>query len=140
MTTDVVVEDWLWDDDSPEEPEELELSYEERMLRRRAMFAFFGSIVGLIVLAVIAVVSYRIINQHPVKDLPAACVKGRIAQCPDRPGGGTRGGSTRSTLPGGFDPTTGDSKGDGVDGPKLTKKQAEARIQKCIQGQVEFCG
>jgi hypothetical protein len=140
MTTDVVVEDWLWDDDAPEEPEEVELSYEERMLRRRAMWVFFGSIVGIIVIAVIGFVSFRIINQQPVKDLPAACVNGRIAQCPDRTGGGNGGASTRPTLPGGFDPTTGESKDRGVDGSNLSKQQAEARIRKCIQGQVEFCG
>ena len=140
MTTDVIVEDWLWDDDAPEEPEEVELSYEERMLRRRAMFVFFGSIVGIVILAVIGFVSYRIIGEQPVKDLPAGCVNGRIAQCPDRPGAGTGGGAPRSTLPGGFDPTTGESKGDGSDGSKLTKQQAEARIEKCIRGQVEFCG
>jgi hypothetical protein len=138
MTTDVVVEDWLWDDDAPEEPEEIELSYEERLLRRRAMWVFFGSMVGIIVLAIIGFVSFRIINQHPVQDLPAACVNGRIAQCPTKAGGGA-GPSTRPTLPGGFDPTTGESKGGG-DGSGLTKQQAEARIQKCIQGQVEFCG
>lgn len=140
MTTDVVVEDWLWDDDAPEEPEEVELSYEERMLRRRAMWVFIGSLIGIVALAVIGFVSYRIINQQPVKELPAACVKGRITECPTKRGGGNGGGpSTRSTLPGGFDPTTGESK-DGGDGDGLTRKQAEARIQKCIQGQVEFCG
>lgn len=140
MTTDVVVEDWLWDDDAPEEPEEVELSYEERMLRRRAMWVFVGSLIGIVALVVIGFVSYRIINQQPVKDLPAACVKGRIAECPTKGGGGNGGGpSTRSTLPGGFDPTTGESKDGGSD-TKLTRKQAEARIQKCIQGQVEFCG
>jgi len=138
MTSDVIVEDWLWDDDAPEEPEEVELSYEERLLRRRAMWVFFGSIVGIIILAIIGFVSFRIINQRPVQDLPAACVNGRIEQCPNKAGGGA-GPSTRPTLPGGFDPTTGESKGGG-DGSGLTKKEAQARIQKCIQGQVEFCG
>lgn len=140
MTTDVVVEDWLWDDDAPEEPEEVELSYEERMLRRRAMWVFIGSLIGIVALVVIGFVSYRIINQQPVKALPDACVKGRIAECPTKGGARNGGGSsTRSTLPGGFDPATGESK-DGGDDSTLTRKQAEARIQKCIQGQVEFCG
>ena len=144
MTSDVIVEDWLWDDDAPEEPEEVELSYEERMLRRRAMWVFVGSIIGIVVLGVIGFVSYRIIDQRPVGELPAACVNGRIAQCPDRTGGGkgagNGGGTSRPTLPGGFDPATGESKDDGLDGSKLSKREAEARVQKCIQGQVEFCG
>jgi hypothetical protein len=143
VSSDVVVEDWLWDDDSPEEPEELELSYEERLLRKRAMWMFVWTLVGMVVLAAIGVVSYRIINEEPTKTLPAACVEGRIEQCPTK-GGGTGGGAgsgggSRSTLPGGFDPATGESKNDGG-GDGLTKQQAEARIQKCIQGQVEFCG
>ena len=57
MTTDVVVEDWLWDDDSPEEPEERELSYEERMVRKRAWYVFVTSIVGVIVIAIIFAVT-----------------------------------------------------------------------------------
>lgn len=139
MTTDVVVEDWLWDDDAPEEPEEFELSHEERMLRRRAMWVFFGSMIGIVALAIIGFVSFRIINQEPVKELPAGCVNGRLTKCPTTTGGADGGAPTRSTLPGGFDPETGESE-NGGEGGTLTRKQAEARIQKCIQGQVEFCG
>ena len=56
MSSDLVVEDWLWEDDSPEEPEEYEPSYEERMLRRRAWTMFIGSIIGVLALAVLGVV------------------------------------------------------------------------------------
>jgi len=136
MTSDVIVEDWLWDDDAPEEPEEYELSYEERILRRRAMQMFFGSIVGVIVFAVLGVVAFRIMSDDPVRDLPAACTKGRLSDCPT---GGTKVREPVSNLPGGFDPRTGESKVDGGD-DGLTRKEAEARIQKCLRGQVEFCG
>jgi hypothetical protein len=136
MTSDLVVEDWLWDDDAPEEPEEYELSHEERMLRRRAMQLFFGSIVGVVVLAVLGAVAFRIMGEDPVRDLPAACTKGRLSECPTG-GGGKR--EPVSNLPGGFDPRTGESKDEGTD-DGLTREEAEARIRKCLRGQVEFCG
>jgi hypothetical protein len=136
VTSDVVIEDWLWDEDSPEEPEEYELSYEERLLRKRAMRMFFGSILGVLVLAALGVVAFRVMGDDPVRELPAACTAGRVSECPERPGAPTR---PRSDLPGGFDPRTGESDADPSDSG-LTRKEAEARIAKCLRGQVEFCG
>ncbi|MEY3361404.1 MAG: hypothetical protein RL531_1123 [Actinomycetota bacterium] len=136
MTTDLVVEDWLWDDDAPEEPEEYELSHEERMLRRRAMQMFFASIVGFVVLAVLGVVAFRIIGDEPVRDLPAACTEGRLSECPT---GGAGNREPASNLPGGFDPRTGEANEDPAE-PRLSKQEAEARIEKCLRGRIEFCG
>ncbi|MFM7617851.1 MAG: hypothetical protein ACKO72_10395 [Actinomycetes bacterium] len=136
MTSEVVIEDWLWDDDSPEEPEEYEVSHEELLLRKRAIRMFFGSILGVLVLAALGVVAFRVMGDDPVRELPAACTAGRVSECPERPGAPAR---PRSDLPGGFDPRTGESDAD-PSGSDLTRKEAEARIAKCIRGQVEFCG
>jgi len=136
MTDDVVVEDWLWDDDVPEEPAERELTHEERMLRRSAIRTFVGSIVGLVALVILGVVAFRVFSDDPVRDLPAACTKGRISDCPTRR---DLNREPRSKLPGGFDPRTGESEVDGS-GPGLTEREAEARIAKCLDGKIEFCG
>jgi hypothetical protein len=141
MTSDVIVEDWLWEDDSPEEPEEYEPSYEERMLRRRAWTLFIGSIIGLLALAILGVVSYRIISDQPVKQLPSACVGGKLDRCPERPGGGADSGKgSKSGLPGGFDPTTGESKGDSGSGSGISRRKIENRRARCLRGEIEFCG
>ena len=55
---DVIVEDWLWGDDAPEEGDEEPLTQSEIALRKRMISIFIGSVIAGIALIILGDPSY----------------------------------------------------------------------------------
>jgi len=126
MDDEVLVQDWLWDDDSPEESEdEQPLSQSELALRKRMISIFIGSLIGVIVLIALTAITVKVFSPASSNRIPDACLRGKTSECPSEKK------PSSITLPGGIklkdlqsDPPTGKAK-------KL--------LERCRNGDVEAC-
>ncbi len=147
MDDEVLVQDWLWDDDSPEESEdEQPLSQSELALRKRMISIFIGTVIGVIVLVAFITIVFKVFSSSSSNQIPNGCLRGKISECPSDkkpssvtlPGGlkwedfnsDLPKGPSSVTLPGGV--KWEDFKSD------LPKDNAKI-LEKCLNGDVEAC-
>ena len=125
MSDEIIVEDWLWDDDTPEEGEDFPLSPSELALRKRMIKLFIGSAVATIVCIVLLVVAVKVFTPSPASKIPKGCLRGKISECPanKKP--------TSITLPGAV--TIPQPEIDSTDG------KAKKLLERCRNGDVEAC-
>ena len=97
----------------------------------------FGSLaVALVVVAVLvlAFVGWLVFRpKAPAK--PDACQRGNLAQCTNP----SQRNTSKTKLPGGFDPATGDSK-DGSSKDGSSGNSDSKRLERCLNGVVSACG
>ncbi len=122
---DVIVEDWLWGDDTPEEGDEEPLTQSELALRKRMISIFVGSAITGIALIILATVTFRVFNPSSSNKLPHGCLRGKVSDCPatKKP--------TSYTLPGGG--TISDLERD------ASKGAAKILLERCLDGDVAAC-
>lgn len=77
MSDEIIVEDWLWDEDTPEEGEDSPLSQSELALRKRMIKLFIGSAVAVIVCIVLLVVTVKVFTPSPASKIPNGCLRGK---------------------------------------------------------------
>jgi len=125
MDDEVLVQDWLWDDDTPEEVDDAPLSPSELALRKRMINLFIGSAVAVIVCVVLLIVTVNVFTPSPSNKIPQGCLRGKISACPasKKP--------TSITLPGGV--TIPKPEIDSTDG------KAKKLLERCRNGDVEAC-
>ena len=125
MGDEIVVEDWLWDDDAPEEGEVEPLSPSELALRKRMIRIFIGSVIAAIALVVLLLVTVKVFTPSPSSKIPSGCLRGKVADCP------VVKNPTSFTLPGGGEipkPAKIPAKGD-----------AKKLLERCLNGDVAAC-
>ena len=125
MVDEIIVEDWLWDEDAPEEGDSAPLSPSELALRKRMIKVFIGSVIGAIVLLVVLIVTVKVFTPSPSSKIPNGCLRGKISDCP------VTKNPTSFTLPGGGkipDPTKVPPNG-----------EAEKLLKRCLNGDVKAC-
>jgi len=125
MGDELIVEDWLWEDDSPEEGDVEPLSPSELALRKRMIRIFIGSVIAAIVLVLLLLVTVKVFTPSPSSKIPSGCLRGKVADCP------VVKNPTSFTLPGGGEipkPVKIPAKGD-----------AKKLLQRCLNGDVAAC-
>lgn len=125
MADEVIVEDWLWDDDAAEQDEVEPLTQSELALRKRIIGIFVGSVIAGIALIIIAAVALNVFNSPSSNKLPSGCLRGKVSDCP-----ATR-DPTSFTLPGGG--KISDVKID------LPKGDAKKLLERCLNGNAAAC-
>ncbi|CAB4646441.1 MAG: hypothetical protein F2894_00430 [Actinobacteria bacterium] len=125
MGDEIVVEDWLWDDDAPEEGDDAPLSASELALRKRMINIFIGSVMGVIVLVVLLIVTVKVFTPSASSRIPSGCLRGKLDECPvnKKP--------TSITLPGGGT----------IPAPEIDSSDGEAKklLERCLNGDVAAC-
>jgi len=125
MDDEVLVQDWLWDDDTPEEGDDAPLSPSELALRKRMIKLFIGSAVAVIVCVVLLVVTVKVFTPSPSNKIPQGCLRGKVSECPasKKP--------TSITLPG----------GGSIPEPEIdsTNGKAKKLLERCRNGDLEAC-
>jgi hypothetical protein len=125
MSDEIIVEDWLWDDDTPEEGDDAPLSPSELALRKRMIKLFIGSTVAVIVCVVLLIVTVNVFTPSPSNKIPQGCLRGKVSECPasKKP--------TSITLPG----------GGSIPEPEIdsTNGKAKKLLERCRNGDLEAC-
>ena len=125
MGDELIVEDWLWEDDSPEEGDDAPLSPSELALRKRIIKVFMGSVIGVIVLILLLIVTVKVFTPAASSRIPSGCLRGKLDECPANKN------PTSITLPGGGtipEPANNPSKG-----------EAKKLLERCMNGDVAAC-
>ncbi len=125
MGDELIVEDWLWDDDAPEEGDAAPLSPSELALRKRMIKVFIGSVIGVIVLVSLLIVTVKVFTPSPSSKIPNGCLRGKVSECP-----GSK-NPTSITLPGGGT----------IPAPEIDSSDGEAKklLERCLNGDVAAC-
>ncbi|MFM7272149.1 MAG: hypothetical protein ACKO2C_11050 [Actinomycetes bacterium] len=133
MKQEYIIEDWLWEDDSPEATK-YQMTYAEVMGRRRTIEVMLEAALVVVAVLVLAFVGWLVFRpKAPAK--PDACQKGNLAKCANP----SQRNTSETDLPGGFDPATGDTKGGSSKGGSSKGKDAQ-RLDRCLKGDVSACG
>lgn len=126
MDDQVLIEDWLWDDDAPEESDdELPLSQSELALRKRMISIFIGSVIGVIGLMALITITVKVFSSAPTNQIPKGCLQGRSSECPSEKK------PNSVPLPGGLKLKDFNSEPPAGNENKL--------LQKCLDGDVAAC-
>ena len=133
MKQEYIIEDWLWEDDSPEATK-YQMTYAEVMGRRRTIEVMLEAALVVVAVLVLAFVGWLVFRpKAPAK--PDACQRGNLAQCTNP----SQRNTSKTKLPGGFDPSTGDSK-DGSSKDGSSGNRDSKRLDRCLNGVVSACG